>query len=289
MITTRGLCISFVFLIILAQAVAFIFFYDLPTKIGDYSKAVGQMREQQAEMKREARHLESERIAFRSESNRLEKERLALESTILEMEGERDALESAIRRSEQEISRLDRQKQLLEDERHLWEHEKEALREERERWEKAREDRVPQGAFWEVVWPAWDCRAYGKREYWGMLQNIPGDWTDLDACMNMPVEIKGVSVRRPDRCAYVAGSPHIHGFWMVDWDQPDCKPWHQDFKDMVRLEAPWWDPRVRPDSRTSVSRVARIRVLAPVASRPGSWASMIDQNKTGVCCARAPL
>ena len=113
------------------------------------------------------------------------------------MEGERDALESAIRRSEQERSRLDRQKQLMEDERHLLEHEKEALREERARWEKAREDRVPQGAFWEVR-PAVDCRAYGKREYWGMLQNIPDGWTDLDACMTMPVEIKGVSVRRPD-------------------------------------------------------------------------------------------
>jgi len=54
----------------------------------------------------------------------------------------------------------------------------------------------------------------------------------MDACMNMPVKIKGVTVRRPDRCAYVGNSPRrIHGFWTVDWDQPDCKPWHQDITD----------------------------------------------------------
>ena len=268
----------------MAQLVAFIFFYDLPTKLDVYSKATARMHEQQEAMRREAKHLESERVALRSESNQLEKERLALESATLEMEGERDALESAIRRSEQERSRFEQEKKVwekerhllelekedLKEERHLLELEKEGLREERKKLEKAREDRVPQGAFWEVVWPAWDCRAYGKREYWGVLQNIPKDWTDLDACMNMPVEIKGVSVRRPDRCAYVEGSPHIHGYWMVDWDQPDCKPWYQDFTDKVssrQQSRPYH--RIRVGSPTPVSRVAQTRDLAPVSLRPG--------------------
>ena len=103
------------------------------------------------------------------------------------------------------------------------------------RWEWAREDRVPQGAFWDPLWPANDCRAYGKREYWAALRNIPEDWTEMEACMNMPVEIKDVSVRRPDRCGYVDGSSHIIGFWIVDWDQVDCKPWHVDVTDQVSL------------------------------------------------------
>jgi len=99
----------------------------------------------------------------------------------------------------------------------------------------AADDRVPQGAFWETLpRPAPDCLAYGKREYSGVLRDIPKGWTDLDACMNMPVEIKGVSFRRPYRCAYDRSSPHIHGYWVVDWDQLDCKPWHQDFYYMVR-------------------------------------------------------
>ena len=110
------------------------------------------------------------------------------------------------------------------------------MREEREKWEKAREDRVPQGAFWDGVWPALDCYAYETREYWGTLQHIPKDWSDLDACMNMPVEIEGVTLRRPYRCARVEGSPYIHGYWMVEWDQPDCQPWHSDFHDKVRGE-----------------------------------------------------
>ena len=122
----------------------------------------------------------------------------------------------------------------LENERTELSRESTRLAEERERWEKARDElTIPKGAFWEVVWPAWDCRAYGKREYWGILRNIPEGRSEMDACMNMPVEIKGVTVRRPYRCKNIDGS--IRGFWMVDWDQPDCKPWHLGFVDRVSL------------------------------------------------------
>jgi len=134
-------------------------------------------------------------------------------------------IESATQRVSMENSTLAVEKEKTE-------HERDVMGRERELWEKARENRVPQGAFWEVVWPAWDCRAYGKREYWGMLQNIPEGWSAIDACMNMPVEIKGVTIRRPYRCAFASGSPHILGYWMVDWDQPDCKPWYRDFNDV---------------------------------------------------------
>ena len=123
-------------------------------------------------------------------------------------------------------------------EREKTEREREAMAREKELWEKAKENRIPLGAFWDAVWPAWDCRAYGRREYWGVLKNIPKDWTPMDACMNMPVEIKGVTVRRPQRCAYVWGSPHIQGYWMVDWDQPDCKPWYRDYQDAVGANRP---------------------------------------------------
>jgi len=230
---TKGYIGGFVVFLIIIVASAF-FYYDLPFKVGEYNRATARMREQEGVMREEAKRMENERIALGNESNRLEKERLALDSSIREMEVERDALESAIRRSELERSRLERGKQLSESERHL-------LEQERERWEKAREDRVPQGAFWEDVWPVRNCRAYGKREYCGRLRNIPGDWTDMDACMNMPTEIKGVTIRRPHRCAYVKGSPHIHGYWMVDWDQPDCRPWHQDLTDKVYTGKPWSD------------------------------------------------
>ena len=143
---------------------------------------------------------------------------------------ERDRGEWESERGEWEL-----EKREWKSEREKLELEEEKLRLERERWERAKEDRVPQGAFWEAVSPAEVCRAYGKREYWGMLQNVPEDWTAMDACMNMPAEVQNVTVRRPDRCAFVdvEGSPRIHGYWMVDWDQPDCKPWFEDFHDAV--------------------------------------------------------
>ena len=142
------------------------------------------------------------------------------------------SLESAAFRASRETSALVA-------EREKSEREREKLRREREFWEKVPEDRVPQGAFWEVVWPAWVCRAYGKREYWGMLRNIPQGWSAIDACMNMPVEIKGVTIRRPDRCKFVDGSPHIHGYWIVDWDEQGCKPWYRDFRDAVSPKIPF--------------------------------------------------
>jgi hypothetical protein len=230
-----------VFLTILAQAVVLIFFYDLPSKLDAYGKATARMREQRDAMVEEAKHLENKRIALQNENFRLGKEREALESSTRKMLVEKGALESAIRRSELERSRLEQEKQLLEGKRQSLAQEKEELREEgkrlreeRKKWEKAREDRVPQGAFWGVIRPAEDCRAYGTREYRATLQNIPEDWTNLDACMNMPVEIKGVSIRRPLQCEHLDFS-HIQAVWMVDWDQPDCKPWHNEITDTVSV------------------------------------------------------
>jgi len=141
---------------------------------------------------------------------------------------------------ESAANRVSREKSALAAERKLWkleegklEQEREKLRHERELWERARDDRVPQGAFWDVISPAPDCRAYGKREFWATLQNTPEGWNAIDACMNLPVEIHGVTIRRPHRCEPVHGSPHVRGYWMVDWDQPDCRPWWYDYQDAV--------------------------------------------------------
>ena len=99
--------------------------------------------------------------------------------------------------------------------------------------EKAKEDRVPQGAFWDIIRPASACHAYGKREYRATLQNVPEGLTATNACMNLPVEIKAIIIRRPYRCESVDGSPLVRGYWMVDWDQPDCRPWWRNYQDAV--------------------------------------------------------
>ena len=115
------------------------------------------------------------------------------------------------------------------------EQERAKMERERKLWEKVPEDHIPPGAYWKSIGPAYNCQAYGKREYQGMLQDIPRGWTAMDACMNTPANIEGVTIRRPDRCAFVSGSPHIHGYWTVNWNQKDCKPWLKDIRDIVSL------------------------------------------------------
>ena len=166
-------------------------------------------------------------------------------------------IESAERHASREGEALAIEKEKAEREREMMAHE-------RELWEEAR---VPHGAFWDVVLPAWDCRAYGKREYWGTLRNVPEVWDPIEACKNMPVEIKGVKIRRPDRCAHVFVFPEVQvqGFWMVDWDQPDCKPWYNDFQDKVNSDS----LRLCGVYFVTLSkrRDARVVVLANVESR----------------------
>lgn len=123
-------------------------------------------------------------------------------------------------------------------ERKKSEREREKMKHERELWQGVPENRVPPGAHWNPIWPAYNCRAYGTREYWGMLLDVPESWTPMDACMNTPAEVKGVTFKQPHRCKWVDGSPHIHGYWVVDWDQKDCQPWHKDIRDAVSPRSP---------------------------------------------------
>ena len=212
----------------------------------------------------ESDRLERERIAFEEESAQLKKERLALESSTLKMEEERKELEAAMHRIEQERLGLKRQQQALEDKRRMLEGERLALEEERKRWEKARDEtNIPQGAFWDPVWPIWECLAYGRREYWGVLRNIPNSRDHMDACMNMPVTIEGVTIRRPDRCQYEGND--MRAFWMVDWNQADCKPWLQEIYDKVSLGISF---RIQLGSRTSIPRDARTRDQASAGLKP---------------------
>ena len=185
-------------------------------------------------------------------------------------------IQPAKRHALRENSTLIKEKGKMEDE-------KEAMELEKELWKKAEKNRVPHGAFWEDVLPARDCRAYGKREYWGVLRNIPQGWSAIDACMNMPVEVKGVTIRRPYRCEYTRGS--VHGYWMVDWDQPDCKPWFRDFQDTVGQNWSLFLP-TRSSQSLSYYRDARATGLANVKSRL-RWRASTKDKEIGSYCVTA--
>jgi hypothetical protein len=165
----------------------------------------------------------------------------------------------------------------LSEEREKSEHERAKMKLDREEWEKVPDDRVPPGAHWKPIWPAYDCRAYGKREYWGVLLDIPEGWSAMDACMNTPAEIEGVTVRRPDRCAFVSESPGIHGYWMVDRNQEDCKPWHKDIRDTVsqRLSSTY------TKAMLTYHRDAQTTDRVSLESRQRSKAYSTRKSKTG--------
>ena len=140
-------------------------------------------------------------------------------------------LEIGARRASREASALVAEREKLEVER-------ENMRHDREIWERVPKEPVPPGASWTSVRPVYECRAYGKREYSGALEYIPPGWSVFDACMNTPVRINRVTIKQPHRCGFESGSSHIHGYWMVDWGQDDCKPKHEGVRDVVSQSIP---------------------------------------------------
>ena len=221
-VISRGLAICLA--IVVLETLLIVCRSDALAALIDLKSAARDALRERVALAAEREMSERQTVILEQQEEKLEKEKVQWKGERVQWEQERVEWER-----EREESKQEREKSEREREKSEWE--REEMRRDRELWEKAREDRVPLGAFWEVVWPAWDCRAYGRREYWGLLQNIPEGWSAMDACLNMPVEIRGVTIRRPYRCGFVGGS--IHGYWMVDWDQPDCKPWYRDFYDAV--------------------------------------------------------
>jgi len=74
------------------------------------------------------------------------------------------------------------------------------------------------------------------RVLWNVT-NIPVGCGAVDACANVPTEIKGVTVRRRARCAFVEGSPDP---WILDNRLgPDgLRVGYRDFWDVVSPISP---------------------------------------------------
>jgi len=217
---SRGLALCLV--IILVQAVLIICRSDTLAMLIDLKSVALRASTEKAT-------LVVEKSALMSERKKLELEREGLDREREKMKHERELGEEA----RGERGKLELEKERLEQER-------EKMKGDRELWEKAKEDRVPQGAFWDLISPALDCRAYGKREYWATLQSVPEGWSATDACMNTPAKVKGFTVRRPYRCAFLDGSSEIRGYWMVDWDEPGCHPYYRNCREVVGATCPFF-------------------------------------------------
>lgn len=229
--------------------------------------------------------LRKERSALVAEREKWEKKRVELEQERVQWEQEGVQWEQERVQWKQERLSSEQEREKLERERGKSEQERAKMRRERELWEKAKEDRVPPGSFWDIIRPASACHAYGKREYWSTLQNVPEGWTPTDACMNTPVEIKDVTVRRPYRCTSDE-SPHIRGYWIVDWDEPGCKPWWREYRDAVC--------QITPLLSTCLSERASQGCTSYKSGKrriEGELVGLIDKKDQdwGLMCATTPL
>lgn len=115
-----------------------------------------------------------------------------------------------------------REHEKWEEERRQWQEERrEREREERERqkkliqWGQVRRDEEP-------------CVSYGVARYQAHLEYTPPGWDKYTACKETPVRFHGKDVF-PTECRHT-GSEMV-GIWIIDFDEPACKPWWRDTKD----------------------------------------------------------
>ncbi|KAH8094515.1 hypothetical protein BXZ70DRAFT_947824 [Cristinia sonorae] len=131
------------------------------------------------------------------------------------------------------------------------EREGEVFQQAREEWQRERKAHKP---FWGTVGlQSPSCLAYNTRRYQAKLRNVPlgADW--LQACMSTQVEIQGRTFSAPEKCEIWGDD--VYGYWIVDFDQPECQPRWADFtwqKGCLRpgiygLEAPLWGQKQGDD------------------------------------------
>ncbi|KAL0571209.1 hypothetical protein V5O48_010746 [Marasmius crinis-equi] len=84
---------------------------------------------------------------------------------------------------------------------------------------------------WYDVQRDWRCERYGLKRFSGLLEERK-DLDSLEACREIPYRFFGVQDRKPDSCER-EGSGRIRGYWMIDFNVPECHPVLKDIWDHV--------------------------------------------------------
>jgi hypothetical protein len=108
--------------------------------------------------------------------------------------------------------------------------ERERLRE--EQWQRDEEQRQRLGLYWAEPEANARCTAYSTRDYRARLLNtVPYHYNWLKPCEEIPIVIHGRSIHAT-RCEIKQdGSGEVYGHWRVDFDEPACSPYWDQFKD----------------------------------------------------------
>ncbi|KIM79069.1 hypothetical protein PILCRDRAFT_823917 [Piloderma croceum F 1598] len=108
--------------------------------------------------------------------------------------------------------------------------EKERLRE--EQWQREEEQRESLGLYWAEPEGNAHCSAYNTRDYMARLLNtVPYNYNWLKPCEEIPITIHNKSIRTT-RCEIKSDSSgEVYGHWRVDFNEPMCTPYWNQFKD----------------------------------------------------------
>jgi len=126
--------------------------------------------------------------------------------------------------------RLDEQSRMEKWERQFKQRqEQERLRE--EEWQREEEHRERLGLYWGMP-EAMQCTAYNTRDYKARLMNtVPYRYNWLKPCEEIPIVIHNRSILTTRCETYQNGLGEVYGHWRVDFDEPLCAPYWDQFKD----------------------------------------------------------
>ncbi len=142
--------------------------------------------------------------------------------------------------------------QQREQQRHQWDKERRQWWEEREKHDQEEREHERRLIQWGPLQKEQECDSYGTARYQAHLQYVPPGWDQYTACTETPVQIHQTNLL-PTRCQintvsavffspwtntnYVPSTQdgRVVGVWIVDFEEPACKPWWRDIKDHVSI------------------------------------------------------
>jgi len=135
---------------------------------------------------------------------------------------EHDNLMEFRRDVEQEYQRWEQQREQWDKERRQW-------REERKKHEEEERERERRLIQWGPLQKDQECVSYGAARYQAHLQYVPPGWDQYTACTETPIQIHQKDVL-PTQCQFNTEG-QVVGVWVIDFEEPACKPWWRDIKD----------------------------------------------------------
>lgn len=86
------------------------------------------------------------------------------------------------------------------------------------------------GLYWTEPKANAHCSAYNTRDYMARLLNtVPYNYNWLKACEEKPITIHNKSIRTTS--CEIKDSGEVYGHWRVDFNEPACTPYWDQFKD----------------------------------------------------------